>query len=172
MRALMIACVVATAGCASAAAQTSGTGSGGSNLSGSGGTTQQGSGGTTLGTGGTTQSAGGGFITVQCTKASTATTGTSVVTSYYADVPVSGLNPASPPNVRAIYCVADQTVTPAPTTTTTYSGDPAFGGPTSCYEDTVYFVPGHVYVYCGEQIGTTSGTVSETIRFSQVYVSM
>jgi hypothetical protein len=172
MRALMIVCVVATAGCTSAAAQTTGTGSGGSSSSGSGGVTQQGSGGTTAGTGGVAQSGGGAFVTVQCNKASAATTGTSVVTTYYADVPVTGLNPSSPPNVRAIYCTADETVTPAPTTTTTNSGDPAFSGPSACYEDNVNFVPGHGYVYCGEQIGSTSGTVSETIRFSQVYISM
>ncbi len=132
---------------------------------------------------------GGTFTTVMCDKASistttttvtsgtTTTTSVSVSISYYADIPVAGLNPTSPPFVRSIYCAADlmtltATPTPGTTQTTVHSGDPDTSGPSTCYQSLATFAPGHVYVTCGFALGDGMGKTTASSRYSRVYVAM
>lgn len=140
------------------------------------------------GTNGGSTASGGGFKAVACDKASTTTTTTTVtvgatqttsvssLTFYYADIPVAGLDPTSPPAVRTIYCVADQS-TVSPTSTgataaTSHSGDPDPNGPSTCYEITPSFAPGHIYVGCGDGLGDGTGKITNSTRFSKIYVAM
>jgi hypothetical protein len=169
--------------------QTGAAGAGGSVMvtgsAGTAGTTVQGAGGaSTSGAAGALSS----FTAVTCDKTSTTTStitytsgspapSTSKITTYYADVPVSGLNPTAPPAVRTLLCSADLMTTSAspPTTytvTSTHTGDVDLSSQNACYEATALFVTGHVYVNCGSTTYDTTGAISGSSKYSRVYVSM
>ena len=183
---MLIGLLAAAAGCAKAGAATaSGTGGSVQTSAGTGG-----SGVVTASTGGTnggSMAAGGGFTAVSCDKASTATTtitfsgattapSMSSTTTYYADIPVAGLQPTAPPAVRALACAADLSIVAQTSTgytvTTSHSGDADPGGPSTCSQVFPTFAPGHIYLNCGYTAFDGSGAVTSSNKFSKVYVSM
>lgn len=159
IRRLAIAVFLA-AGCSAAQAQQSSATGGTSGTSATGGSTQS-----TSGTGGSSSGASS-FVSVNCDKASTATLGTVSAVTRYADLPVTGLDPTSPPAVRAIECTDDLVVQTSGTggaTGYTYSGDPNPAAAGNCFsDDTFWYAPGHIYIWCG----------SGTSYYSRVLVAM
>lgn len=124
----------------------------------------------------------GMVMTASCNQQNTTTTvststnytSTTVVTYYFADVPLSGLDPTQAPNVSAVAC--DYSYYGAqsnplglgcpatePMGTTCRVSGYSWPSDVTCSPAGVYMGPGHAVVYCGYKITSTqnnNGTIT------------